>query len=98
MKPIQKAIDLVGGPTALARLLGNGVLQQHVTNWRRRGVPAERCIDIENAVGGQVTRYQLRPDVFGPEPEERDRRPAAAEGNSAAPTDEVTAQPLSEAA
>lgn len=40
-----------------------------VGNWRLRGqVPAERCIDVETATSGAVTRYDLRPDVFGPAP------------------------------
>lgn len=30
--------------------------------------PAHHCLAIEEATGGKVTRYQLRPDVFGPAP------------------------------
>ena len=30
-----------------------------------RRVPAERCLPIEEATNGAVTRYELRPDVFG---------------------------------
>ena len=63
MKPIQKAIKHAGGVSALAASLG--VLPQHVNNWVKRGVPATRCIDIENAVGGTVSRYELLPEVFG---------------------------------
>ncbi len=47
----------------LARRLG--VLPQHITNWYSRGIPAARCIAIEEATDGAVTRYDLRPDVFG---------------------------------
>ncbi len=36
-------------------------------------VPAERVLAIEAATHGKVTRYDLRPDVFGPAPDEQDR-------------------------
>lgn len=70
MDPLDKAITHAGGVTALAEKLG--VRQSVVSNWKNRGdtprVPAERCIAIENATGGEVTRYDLRPDVFGEPP------------------------------
>ena len=31
-------------------------------------VTAERALEIEGATKGQVTRHDLRPDVFGPAP------------------------------
>lgn len=31
------------------------------------------AVAIERATGGKVTRYDLRPDVFGPAPDEQDR-------------------------
>jgi DNA-binding transcriptional regulator YdaS (Cro superfamily) len=34
----------------------------------KRQVPAERCLAIEAATSGLVTRYELRPDVFGCDP------------------------------
>lgn len=67
--PLEKAIDIAGGQTALARLIGES--QSKVGNWLRRSsgvVPGEYCRKIEFAVGGEVTRYDLRPDVFGPPP------------------------------
>lgn len=70
MNPLDRAITHVGGVTALAEQLG--VRQSAVSNWRKRGdrprVPAERCIAIEQATDGAVTRYDLRPDVFGEPP------------------------------
>ena len=70
MKPLDKAIEHAGGVTALADKLG--VRQSVVSNWKTRGddpkVPAERCIDVERATDGVVTRYELRPDVFGDAP------------------------------
>lgn len=44
-----------------------GVTQGRVSQWLKgEKIPAERCIQIEAATGGKVTRYDLRPDVFGP--------------------------------
>lgn len=49
------------------------VAQAHVWNWLNTDKtpmpPAEHCRAIEEATGGQVTRYDLRPDVFGSGPE-----------------------------
>lgn len=66
---LEKAIAICGGQTALANVLG--VQQPNVWNWlnRANGVtPAEFCIKIEIATRGEVTRYGLRPDVFGEAP------------------------------
>lgn len=70
---LRKAVVLVGGQTALARKLG--VNQQNVSWWlnKSKKVPAERCAAIEAATGGAVTRYDLRPDVFGTAPPAEDR-------------------------
>lgn len=63
MKPIESAIAAVGGIKALARLLD--IRYQAVQQWVRRGrPPAERCLEIERVSG--VSRYALRPDVYGP--------------------------------
>ena len=66
MKPIELAVKEAGGQTALASQLG--IKQAHVWNWMHRGTPvtAELCQKIEAITG--VTRYQLRPDVFGEAP------------------------------
>jgi len=64
--PLQKAVDITGGQTSLAKLIK--VRQSHVWNWLNRSlgvVPAEYCIKIEQATNSAVTRYELRPDVFG---------------------------------
>ena len=62
--PLERAIAIAGGPSALARVLGLPWAST-VTNWLARGVPAERCLAIELATNGAVTRYELRPEVFG---------------------------------
>jgi len=55
------------GQTALAELIGK--TQPQIAMWlKRRTVDPLACIPIEAAVEGKVTRYELRPDVFGPPP------------------------------
>lgn len=62
---IQTAVAVVGNQRILAdRLKVNPTLvSQWVTG--RRPVAAKQCIAIERATDSKVTRYQLRPDVFG---------------------------------
>lgn len=55
----EKAKEAVGGPSALAKALGN-VTSQAVSQWKR--VPAERVLDVERATG--VSRHDLRPDLY----------------------------------
>lgn len=62
---IERAINILG-LAGLARALG--VSPQAVHKWRSSRVPAERCAEVEKATAGAVTRYDLRPDVFGPAP------------------------------
>ncbi|PWN56337.1 transcriptional regulator [Abyssibacter profundi] len=68
MTELDKAIEHCGSAAALADKLG--VVPMTVSQWRKRGrVPAERCRAVEEATEGEVTRYALRPDVFGDAPE-----------------------------
>lgn len=39
-------------------------------------IPPERCIPIETATKGKVSRYDLRPDVFGVDKRRKARRQA----------------------
>lgn len=61
--PRREALDLAilnaGGRPALAD--GLGVSIQVLNNWRSRGVPAERCPDVERLSG--VRCELLRPDI-----------------------------------
>ena len=60
---IQRAADLIGGQSALARSLK--VTPQAVQKMCATGrVPAERVLDIEKATG--VSRSELRPDLYPP--------------------------------
>lgn len=61
---ISKAAEIVGGISSLASICE--VSPPAVFKWiEKNRAPADRCIQIEKATKGQVTRYQLRPDVFG---------------------------------
>lgn len=71
--PLDRAIAHLGSQKALADALA--IRSPSISEWRakiQRGnahaVPPARCISIERATSGAVTRYELRPDVFGPEP------------------------------
>ncbi len=67
--PISFAIGLVGGQEALADYLG--ITQGLVSQWvnGKRPIAAHHCRCIESATDAKVTRYMLRPDVFGPAPD-----------------------------
>ena len=63
MTALKRAVKLVGGPSALAKLVK--VHKSTVSKWLRRGVPAEHCGAVEEATDRQITRKELRPDIFG---------------------------------
>ena len=56
----EKAKEIAGGPSKLARAIG-GVSSQAVSQWKK--VPADRVLEVEKITG--ISRHQLRPDVFG---------------------------------
>jgi DNA-binding transcriptional regulator YdaS (Cro superfamily) len=68
------AIVLCGGQAGLARLLsrhlkqagGKSVSQQRIWNalHRDQSIPAEWCVAIEQATAAQVSRRDLRPDLY----------------------------------
>jgi DNA-binding transcriptional regulator YdaS (Cro superfamily) len=60
---ISRAAALAGGQSALARKLGCS--PQAVQKMCATGkVPADRVASIVTAVDGQVTREELRPDLY----------------------------------
>ena len=61
---LKKAIFIVGGVPAMARELE--ITPQAVRQWKRS--PVLRASQIEEITSGRVSRYALRPDVFGAPP------------------------------
>ena len=64
LEEIAKAIEIAGGPAALARRLN--VTTQAVCFWRdgKRKLPEVLGASVETATGGQVTRQSLWPDTW----------------------------------
>jgi DNA-binding transcriptional regulator YdaS (Cro superfamily) len=63
---IDRAIDLLGGPSKAAASL-NVSNPSVIINWRyRQSIPAQRVLEIESLTG--ISRHELRPDVFGSAP------------------------------
>lgn len=59
-----KAHPKIRTKTRIAEICG--VPRQSLRFWTR--VPSEYCRKLEIACDARVTRYQMRPDVFGPGP------------------------------
>jgi DNA-binding transcriptional regulator YdaS (Cro superfamily) len=66
--PMQRAVDQAArryrSKRALAKRLG--ICHQALSCWER--VPARHCLAMEEMSG--VSRYELRPDIYGPAPVE----------------------------
>lgn len=60
-KPLEKAFDILGNPAQLAYALN--ITPWSVYKWKTDKPPKERCLDIQDLTGNQVTAEQLRPDV-----------------------------------
>lgn len=52
-------IDRLGGTVAVARMCR--VSAPSASNWRKRGIPIERCLAIERANVHGIRRWDLRP-------------------------------------
>jgi DNA-binding transcriptional regulator YdaS (Cro superfamily) len=68
MTGLDKAIDHFGGAgkggqARLAEALDVGPMT--ISHWKSRGIPTDRCADIERVTGGAVTRAELKPEIFG---------------------------------
>lgn len=61
MESLDKAIEIVGGLSKLAKALG--VSTQRVSNWRSRGVPESFAPEIERVTKGQVRCEDLCPET-----------------------------------
>lgn len=59
---LKSAVDLVGGQSAMARLLG--LAQASVWAWvhKEKPLPAEHVLKVEEVTG--ISRHDLRPDLY----------------------------------
>lgn len=75
MNVIAEAIQRAGGSSKLGRALG--ITRQAVEAWKGKGrvVPPEHVLEIEKLTG--VSRYELRPDIYGAPPTNPKRRAEA---------------------
>lgn len=67
---LKRACDFAGGQKPLADRIGTS--QSMVWYWiekSKKGTPAEFCSRIVDAIDGQVSLHELRPDIY-PAPEE----------------------------
>ena len=62
-KAAREVIELLGGTRATARLIG--VTPRAVQKWKSSKIPAERVLELERLCDARITRYRMRPDVFG---------------------------------
>lgn len=70
MEALDRAIELFETQDKFAQALG--IKSPSVSEWRKRGqVPHERCAEIERITNGQVTRSELRPDIWGDDPTQK---------------------------
>jgi DNA-binding transcriptional regulator YdaS (Cro superfamily) len=60
MDAFRRAVEIMGSRKALCEAIG--VKPPSSYSWRE--VPPKRVIAIERATGGQVTRHELRPDLY----------------------------------
>lgn len=60
-----EAIKLGGGPGAVGAAFN--ITREAVQQWKR--CPAERVLQLERLIGGQISKEQLRPDLYPPEDE-----------------------------
>lgn len=68
-KALEKAVRVLGGQSALARVCGERIKQQHVYNWLNRdgGLPAQHVMKVfrgTQEAGDPVYPWQLCPDAF----------------------------------
>jgi DNA-binding transcriptional regulator YdaS (Cro superfamily) len=61
--PVERACDIVGGQSALARKLG--IKPQAVQKWvKQKEVPVKRALDVEEATDGLVKAHELCPSYY----------------------------------
>ena len=63
---VERVVHAAGGPTKLSIALE--VSRQTIYSWIATGkIPSEHCLEIEDLLAGLVSRYEMRPDIYGEE-------------------------------
>lgn len=61
---IERAVAIYGSEAKLAEAVG--VSQPAINKARKRGaVSPKLALEIDRATGGEISKHQLRPDIFG---------------------------------
>lgn len=67
---IKELFDSVGGVGWISKMIGANYAA--VYQWSvKNKISAERAVEIEEKTNGLLTRYQLRPDLFGDAPNKK---------------------------
>lgn len=92
---IERVFEIVGSEAEVARRLK--VSSEAVRKWKKT-LPPPRARQLEDLTGGAVTRYDLRPDIFGeapamvraPDPEAPDPKSGPLDGEGERRSDQVS--------
>ena len=63
MNALDRAVEIIGSQQRVADAVGVKSAMA-VSQWYKRGVPAERVLSIYHATRGAVTPHDLRPDIY----------------------------------
>lgn len=61
IEAFEKAINIAGSPTALARAIG--ITPWALSKWNINKIPEDRCEQIQEFTNNQVLAEELRPDI-----------------------------------
>lgn len=64
VSPIQKAVQIAGSQAELARRCGTSQPRIWQCINRNLRIPADLVLPIERATDGEVTRFEMRPDLY----------------------------------
>ena len=68
MDNLDKALKLAGGPTAVINAFGYRSTMT-ISQWRKRGIPAERVIPLSRLTGWHITPHMIAPALY-PHPQD----------------------------
>ena len=68
MDALERAISIIGSPTAVAAAFGFSS-SMTITQWRKRGVPTDRVLRLAKETGFEVTPHDLDPEHY-PHPDD----------------------------